>query len=58
MQAFILSVTNLFVNIEKQINSLEEGNVKSKYVDDWRDLFMESIHSDLLQLWFYLSGKN
>ncbi|XP_050511017.1 E3 ubiquitin-protein ligase listerin [Diabrotica virgifera virgifera] len=56
-QAILCSVVSLYVNTDNKIKELKQKDVSSSFVDEWQDVLVESIHSDLLQTWLYLADK-
>ncbi|XP_018571354.1 E3 ubiquitin-protein ligase listerin isoform X2 [Anoplophora glabripennis] len=56
-QALLIAVANHYISTDNQIKLMKEQELKSSYIDEWRDVLVESIHSDLAQLWLYLAEQ-
>lgn len=42
---------------DNQINSMIKRDLRSRYIDEWRDVLLETIHGDLAQIWLYLAEQ-
>lgn len=57
VQAISAAVVDLYVKTEEQICKLQQEYENHNFVNEWRDVLVESIHADLAQLWLYLAGN-
>ncbi|KAJ8918958.1 hypothetical protein NQ315_016860 [Exocentrus adspersus] len=56
-QALLVAVVNHFINTDNQIKLMKAQELKHSCIDEWQDVLVESIHTDLAQLWFYLAEQ-
>lgn len=57
VSAFITAISNLYIAIHNHIELLRQATPVSNYVDEWENVFVKSITSDLVRTWLYLSEK-
>lgn len=56
--AFISAVAELFTDVETYLNDLEHHMPEHKYILEWRSVFAQDVHTELVATWLYLSGNN
>ncbi|CAG9822593.1 unnamed protein product [Phaedon cochleariae] len=56
-QALLVAVMKLYVNVDNQIKEIQNQSVKSNFIEEWKDVLVESIHCDLAQFWLYLAEQ-
>ncbi|KAI4457621.1 zinc finger protein [Holotrichia oblita] len=57
VSAFISAVAELFTNVESYLNDLEQHMPEHKYILEWRAVFAQDVHTELIATWLYLSEK-
>ncbi|XP_017770844.1 PREDICTED: E3 ubiquitin-protein ligase listerin [Nicrophorus vespilloides] len=55
--AFILSIVKLFATITQYIEELAKEQPANSLVDEWKNVFVIPITTDIMKIWLYLSEK-
>ena len=54
---FIMAVIDLFSIIDEHILILKKNDPCNSFVCEWNDLFLQTIHTDVVQIWYYLAEQ-
>ncbi|XP_030758114.1 E3 ubiquitin-protein ligase listerin [Sitophilus oryzae] len=54
-QAFLVAVSNLFTSVSRAISKFKFENTHEHHVNEWEEVLLESIHTDMLQTWLILA---
>lgn len=54
---YISAVLKLFCSVDKSIKNLAEEDLNSTFVSEWKDVFAQSVHTDVIKTWFYFSAE-
>ncbi|RZC42281.1 E3 ubiquitin-protein ligase listerin [Asbolus verrucosus] len=57
IRALMVAVADFYVSLDGKMGEMKRNGVKSDFVEEWEDLFLPNIHTDLLQLFLYLSEE-